>query len=110
MNLDDARFGSLLDEDAPPLINIGTGEDVTIRELAETVARVLDFDGTLVFDATKPDGTPRKLLDVSLLHSLGWHHTTGLEEGLRRTWEAVRDSADLTRFPASVRPPIVTLN
>ena len=46
--------------------------------------------GGLVFDATKPDGTPRKLLDVSLLHSLGWHHTTGLEEGLRRTSEAVR--------------------
>ena len=64
---------------------------VSVRELAETVARVLDFDGTLVFDATKPDGTPQKLLDVSLLHSLGWYHTTDLEEGLRRTWEAVRD-------------------
>jgi GDP-L-fucose synthase len=91
MNLDGARFGSLLNEDAPPLINIGTGEDVTIRELAETVARVLGFDGALVFDTTKPDGTPQKLLDVSLLHSLGWRHTTSLEEGLRRTWEAVRD-------------------
>jgi GDP-L-fucose synthase len=91
MNLDGARFGSLLNEDAPPLINIGTGEDVTIRELAETVARVLGFDGALVFNTTKPDGTPQKLLDVSLLHSLGWRHTTSLEEGLRRTWEAVRD-------------------
>jgi GDP-L-fucose synthase len=91
MNLNDNRFGTLLNEDAPPLINIGTGEDVTIRELAETVARVLDFDGMLVFDATKPDGTPQKLLNVSLLQSLGWHHSIGLEEGLRRTWEAVRD-------------------
>ena len=91
MNLDGARFGSLLNEDVPPLINIGTGEDVTIRELAETVARVLDFDGTLVFDATKPDGTPQKLLDVSLLHSLGWQHSTALESGLKRTWEVVRD-------------------
>ena len=88
---DDTRFGSLLTDDTPPLINIGTGEDVTIRELAETVARVLDFDGALAFDATKPDGTPQKLLNVSLLHSLGWCHTTSLEEGLRRTWEAVRD-------------------
>jgi GDP-L-fucose synthase len=90
MNLDDARFGSLLTEDSPPLINIGAGEEVTIRELAEIVARVLDFHGALVFDASKPDGTPRKLLDVSLLHSLGWRHTTSLEEGIQRTWEAVR--------------------
>jgi GDP-L-fucose synthase len=91
MNLDDARFGSLLTDGSPPLINIGTGEDVTICELAETVARALDFDGALVFDATNPDGTPQKLLDISLLHSLGWRHTTSLEEGLRRAWEAVRD-------------------
>jgi GDP-L-fucose synthase len=91
MNLDDACFGALLNEDTPPLINIGTGEDVTIRELAETVARVIDFDGALVFDATKPDGTPQKLLDVSLLHSLGWCHTTDLEQGIKRTWEAVRN-------------------
>ena len=91
MNLDDARFDSLLVEDAPPLINIGTGEDVTIRELAETVARVLEFDGALVFDTTKPDGTPQKLLDVSRLHNLGWHHSTGLEQGIQRTWQTVQD-------------------
>jgi GDP-L-fucose synthase len=91
MNLDDDVFGSLLVSDRAPLVNIGTGEDVTIRELAETVARVIDFQGELVFDATKPDGTPRKLLDVSRLHNLGWHHSTGLEQGIQRTWEAVRD-------------------
>jgi len=90
MNQDEAAFSSLLVQDKPPLINIGTGEDVTIRELAETVARVVGFQGTLTFDTTKPDGTPRKLMDVSLLHSLGWHHTMALEEGIRRTWEAVR--------------------
>ena len=94
MNLDDARFGSLLTGDSPPLINIGAGEEVTIRELAEIVARVLDYHGALVFDASKPDGTPRKLLDVSLLHSLGWRHTTSLDEGIRRTWEAVRHRLD----------------
>jgi GDP-L-fucose synthase len=89
MNLDETRFDSFLLEDAPPLINIGTGEDLTIRELAETVARALNFKGRLVFDVTKPDGTPRKLLDVTRLHGLGWHHTTGLEEGIRLTWEVV---------------------
>ncbi|MEO6909473.1 MAG: GDP-L-fucose synthase [Edaphobacter sp.] len=90
MNLDEARYNSLLVEDAPPLINIGTGEDVTIRELAETVAKVLGFQGGLVFDTSKPDGTPRKLMDVTRLHQLGWRHTTSLEEGLRLTWGAVR--------------------
>lgn len=90
MELDDTSYQSLLTEDAPPLVNIGTGKDVTIRELAETVARVLGFNGQLVFDTTKPDGTPRKLMDVTRLHSLGWHHTTRLEEGIQRTWEAVR--------------------
>jgi GDP-L-fucose synthase len=91
MNLDEERFSWLLVEDAPPLINIGTGEDVTVRELAETVARVVGFHGTLVFDETKPDGTPRKLLDVERLHRLGWRHSTTLEQGIQRTYEAVRD-------------------
>jgi GDP-L-fucose synthase len=90
MNLDEARFQTLLSEDAPPLINIGTGEDVTIRELAETVARVLGFAGELEFDSSKPDGTPRKLLDVTRLHQLGWHHTTSLEQGIALTWEQFR--------------------
>lgn len=90
MNLDDARYNSLLTEDEPPLVNIGTGEDVTIRELAELVAKVLGFKGKLIFDTSKPDGTPRKLMDVARLHNLGWHHRTSLEEGIRRTWEAAR--------------------
>ena len=91
LNLDEARYDSLLLPDAAPLINIGTGEDITIRELAQTVADVLGFQGELVFDTTKPDGTPRKLMDVTRLHSLGWHHTTSLDQGIRLTWEAVRD-------------------
>jgi GDP-L-fucose synthase len=65
-----------------PLVNIGTGEDVTIRELAETVMSVVGFEGRIVFDATKPDGTPRKLLDVSRLHALGWRHRVGLRDGI----------------------------
>lgn len=66
-----------------PLVNLGTGEDVTIRELAETVMKVVGFEGRIVFDASKPDGTPRKLLDVSRLASLGWTARTSLAEGIR---------------------------
>ena len=90
MNLDEEHFGSLLVKDQPPLINIGTGEDVTIRDLALMVALVLGFKGELVFDVSKPDGTPRKLMDVTKLHALGWRHTTELEQGIARTWELVR--------------------
>lgn len=72
-------------DDAPP-INIGVGEDVTIKELAETVARVVGFEGQLTWDTSKPDGTPRKLLDVSRINSLGWKASIGLEEGVRSTY------------------------
>ena len=69
------------------IVNIGTGEDVTIKELAETIASVIGFQGELKWDTDKPDGTPRKLLDVSKLHSLGFKHTTDLETGIRKTYE-----------------------
>ena len=64
------------------LVNVGTGEDVTIRELAEAVMEVVGFQGRIVFDASKPDGTPRKLLDVGRLHALGWRHKVSLREGI----------------------------
>jgi GDP-L-fucose synthase len=89
LNLDEASFDNLLLEEAPPLINIGTGEDITIRELAETVASIVGFRGRLIFDTTKPDGTPRKLLNVTRLHQLGWHHKTTLEQGIRLTCQAI---------------------
>ena len=92
LNLDETRYGSLLKEDEPPLINIGSGDDVTIRELAELVASVVGFRGSFRFDPSRPDGTPRKLMDVSRLHALGWHHTVTLEQGIRLTWDAVRDT------------------
>jgi GDP-L-fucose synthase len=72
---------------AGPLVNIGTGEDVTIRELAEAVMKTVGFQGRIVFDSSKPDGTPRKLLDVSRLASLGWRAKTSLQDGLRLTYE-----------------------
>jgi GDP-L-fucose synthase len=70
------------------LVNIGTGVDVTIRELAQTVMDVVGFTGDIVFDASKPDGTPRKLLDVSRLKSLGWAAKTQLRDGIRQAYEA----------------------
>lgn len=67
-------------------INVGTGSDVSIRELAQTIARVVGFSGRIEFDRSKPDGTPRKLLDVSRLERLGWHAETELEDGIRSTY------------------------
>jgi GDP-L-fucose synthase len=94
MTLDDASFGMLLSEDHPPLINVGYGSDVSIRELAETVCRVLGFTGALVFDASKPDGTPRKLMDSSRLRALGWKPKVDLETGIRLAFEAAKPILD----------------
>ncbi|MBY0309578.1 GDP-L-fucose synthase [Patescibacteria group bacterium] len=77
----------MLTYDNPEIVNIGTGEDVTIKGLAETVARVVGYSGAIEWDASKPDGTPRKLLDVTRLHSLGFKHTIALEDGITRTYE-----------------------
>jgi GDP-L-fucose synthase len=68
--------------DIGEFVNIGSGKEITIRELAELVAEIVGFSGQLVFDASKPDGTPRKLLDVSRLHSLGWKPKTEFREGI----------------------------
>jgi GDP-L-fucose synthase len=86
MQSPEEALAPVFSEDHPPLINVGTGEDLTIRELAETVARVAGFGGTLEFDTSKPDGTPRKVLDVSRIHALGWRHKIELEDGIRATY------------------------
>lgn len=97
MNLPDDRWQALLGSDEsvsgrfePPLINIGIGEDVTIAELAATVAQVTGFDGEITYDSTKPDGTPRKLMDVSRLAAAGWRARTPLVEGLRVAYAEFR--------------------
>jgi GDP-L-fucose synthase len=90
MNLPDEKFDSLLRNDEPPLLNVGTGEDLTIRELAELICKVVGFEGELVFDPSKPDGTPRKLLDVSRIHALGWKAETALEDGIREVAEDLK--------------------
>lgn len=68
-------------------VNVGTGEELTIRELAELVCETVGFRGQLTFDASKPDGTPRKLLDVGRLHAMGWHHKIDLRHGLAQTYD-----------------------
>jgi GDP-L-fucose synthase len=68
-------------------INIGTGEDLSIAELADTIKNVVGFEGEIKYDSTKPDGTPRKLMNVSRLHELGWKHKTSLEEGIKKTYQ-----------------------
>ncbi|MBT9460172.1 MAG: GDP-L-fucose synthase [Rugosibacter sp.] len=93
MNLSDEKYENLLGSDEsktekfdPPLVNIGVGEDVTIRELAEAVKQVVGFEGEIVFDTTKPDGTPRKLLDISKLTAAGWKSTVSISVGLRQAY------------------------
>src|ERR1700739_1228205 len=86
LNLPDAVYDALLGTHEAPLINVGTGEDITIRELAELVARGGHFDCQLVFDTSKQDGTPQKLLNVSRIHALGWRAKVSLEEGIQRTY------------------------
>ena len=68
-------------------INVGTGQDITIRELSEIMKDVVGYNGKLSFDTTKPDGTPRKLIDVSRLSNMGWKYSTNLKEGLKITYE-----------------------
>jgi len=94
MNLPDATFEGLLGSDEaetgifdPPLVNVGVGSDVSIAELAALIAEVVGFEGVLVFDKTKPDGTPRKLMDVSKLGALGWTSKTSLKTGLVRAYQ-----------------------
>ncbi|MCR4330408.1 MAG: GDP-L-fucose synthase [Patescibacteria group bacterium] len=73
--------------DNSDIINVGTGEDVTIKELAEKIKAVVGYEGEIVWDTTKPDGTPRKLLDVTKLHALGWKHSISLDDGIAETYE-----------------------
>lgn len=90
MNLPDDKFVPLLGQDrndgTPPLVNIGVGQDQTIRELAMLIGEVVGYRGSLVFDAGKPDGTPRKLLDISCIARLGWRSQTSLRDGLQQAY------------------------
>ena len=85
-------------------INIGTGREITIRQLAEEIRRAVGFEGEIRWDSSKPDGTPRKLTDVSRLHRLGWHHTVELDEGIRRLVEWYRADLAQAHTPSRISP------
>ena len=87
MTMSDEQYSSLLTPHVPPLINIGTGKDITIRELAERIRAIVGCDAELVFDSSKPDGTPRKLLDVSRLTGLGWKPKHTFDDGLNDAYQ-----------------------
>ncbi|MGF7219005.1 GDP-L-fucose synthase [Spirosoma lacussanchae] len=86
-DLADACFFLMENYDDELFVNIGTGEDVTIREVAELIKEIVGFEGELRWNTDKPDGTPRKLMDVSRLHSFGWKHATELKDGLEKTYQ-----------------------
>ncbi len=92
-----AGFDGLVAPDTCPLINVGAGEDLTIRELAEAIAKVVGFRGRFVYDRSKPDGTPRKLLDVERLQALGWTPAIALKDGIKLAYEDFRRRFATTR-------------
>jgi GDP-L-fucose synthase len=96
-DLGDALRFLLENYDSPEIINVGCGEDVTIRELAEIVLEVVGLEVNLVFDTTKPDGTPRKLLDITRLRKLGWHPRISLRDGIRQTYEWFLENGKVLR-------------
>jgi GDP-L-fucose synthase len=86
MQLGPEARSAIVNADAPPMVNVGCGDDQTIRELAELIRTIVGTNATIEWDTSKPDGTPRKQLDVGKLAALGWRQTVGLEEGIRRTY------------------------
>jgi len=86
-DLAEACYYLMENYDEPGLINIGTGEDISIRDLASLIKKIIGFEGDIRYDVSKPDGTPRKLMDVSKLHSKGWRHTIELEEGIKLAYQ-----------------------
>jgi GDP-L-fucose synthase len=90
LTLDESRYAALSAPAVAPLINVGTGQDLTIAELAALVCEVVGFRGGIAHDTTKPDGTPRKLLDVSKLQALGWRSRVSLREGIERAYADFR--------------------
>ena len=91
-DLAEAAFKCMVDYDSEEIINVGTGKDITIKELANTIADVVGFKGEIVWDTSKPNGTPRKVLNVDKIKSLGWEPKVGLREGIEKTYELYKES------------------
>jgi len=94
-DLADACFYLMQNYNEPGLVNIGVGEDISIKDLALLIKKIVGYTGQLKFDTSKPDGTPRKLMDVSKLHSFGWKHKINLEEGIRSVYAEVQSQLSL---------------
>jgi GDP-L-fucose synthase len=92
-DLADACFYLMQHYDEPGLVNIGVGHDISIKDLALLVKKIVGYEGEIVHDLSKPDGTPRKLMDVSKLHNAGWQASIGLEEGIRSVYAELREKA-----------------
>ena len=103
MGVEEERLKPLFNNDLPPLINIGYGEDLTIRELAEMIKEIVGFKGNLLFDSTKPDGTPRKWLDGSILRRLGWESKHSLKRGIQFAYVNFLDSSEKFGAPIGDR-------
>ncbi len=88
----DACFFLMQNYDGDEIVNIGTGEDITINELAQTIKKIIGYEGDIIYDTSKPDGTPRKLLNVDKIHNLGWKHRFSLEEGITITYISYLES------------------
>lgn len=99
-DLADAALFLMRTYDEPEIVNVGVGDDVSIKELGELVKDIVGFDGSIVWDASKPDGTPRKLLDVTRLNALGWSAKTPLREGIADTYDWYQQSQQLEAAPA----------
>ena len=91
-DLAEAAFKCMVNYDSEEIINVGTGKDITIKELAITIADVVGFKGEIVWDTSKPNGTPRKVLNVDKIKSLGWEPKVGLREGIEKTYELYKES------------------
>jgi GDP-L-fucose synthase len=102
LNLSTERFEDLLSVNTPPLVNVGWGTDMTVREVAELIAEVVGLDHGLIFDPTKPDGTPRKLMNTSRLNSLGWRPRIAIREGLLETYKDFCSRIAQSRSPLEV--------
>ena len=89
----ESKLSDLFNDERPPLVNIGCGEDLTIRDLAEMIAEVVGYNGRLIFDATKPDGTMQKLMDVSHMKSMGWTASTSLRKGILTAYQSYLEEA-----------------
>lgn len=96
-DLADAIYWLMQNYDEKQFLNVGTGKDISIKELAELIQEVVGYEGKLVFDTTKPDGMPKKLLDVSRINDLGWHYTTEFKDGLTKTYKWFLEQSELAR-------------